>query len=642
MKLSSQLIALGLLALPAIGAAETWPTVAPGGKVTIVAEQTARNGLSYSVWLDGKRVIDPSRLGIVKGGRDITGGATLADVHTRSINTPYSLKAGKKLAVTDRCEETTLKFNGFDIIFRAYDEGVAFRYRLDGSARPDTIEAEMTEFAVPLGGKAWIHPYDWNDRKKPSYEQYCSSAIAVNTPCAHGRGWGFPMLFSNPDGTWSMVTEAHIDGTFPATHVDNSGAGASYRVRFPEADEATIPDDPRPVVGKEGLYTPWRVIMVGDGVADIFANQMVSHLNPAPAFSDTDWIKPGRAAWSWWYDGQSPRSYAQQLKYVDLCREMGWEYSLIDAGWQNMDGDGVKGVCDYAARTTGGKVGIWLWYHSGSGVGADAPEQRRIMCDPSLRRAEMERISKMGVKGIKVDFFDTDKQRTIALYPQILKDAADFHLLVDLHGATHPRGFERTYPNLMTTEGIRGAETLGRQERCERAAEHNATVPFTRNVVGSMDYTPVTFSNKVRQGVPAIRRTSLAHQLALSVVFESGFQCFADRAEAYLALPKAPKEFLKAVPAAWDESRLLDGYPAEYAVVGRRIGNTWFVGAVNGKTSPRTVTFRLPEGCEGKQFTVIGDGKDINSFATKKVKSNADGTVTVEMLGNGGFSAVIK
>ena len=298
----------------------------------------------------------------------------------------------------------------------------------------------------------------------------------------------------------------------------------------------------------------------------------------------------------------------------------------------------MEGIAEYATKNG---VGIWLWYHSGAGRGEDAAPQHRLMSDSELRRAEMERISKLGVKGIKVDFFDTDKQAIIALYPQILKDAADYGLMVDLHGATLPRGFERTYPNLMTTEAIRGAETLGRQERCDRAAEHNATVPFTRNVVGSMDYTPVTFSDKVRQGVAAKRRTSVAHQLALAVVFESGFQCFADKAESYLALPEGPKSFLKEVPAAWDESRLLSGYPSDYAVVARRKGNTWFIGGISGKDEVREVSFNLPEECSGKEFTIITDGDSIDSFGySQRV---GDGTpITVKMLGNGGFAAVIK
>lgn len=263
------------------------------------------------------------------------------------------------------------------------------------------------------------------------------------------------------------------------------------------------------------------------------------------------------------------------------------------------------------------------------------------MSDPELRRAEMKRISEIGVKGIKVDFFDTDKQRIIQLYPALLKDAVDNHLLVDLHGATLPRGFERTYPNMLTTEAIRGAETLGRQERCDQAAKHNATVPFTRNVVGSMDYTPVTFSDKVRQGIPAIRKTTMGHQLALAVVFESGFQCFADKAESYLSLPEQPKQFLKEVPAAWDESILLAGYPADYAVVARRSGDVWYIGGISGKEEEREIEFTLPAGCEGKPFTMIIDGKDKDSFDYTPVE-NMNGTVKVKVLPNGGFAGIIR
>ncbi|MBP5278690.1 MAG: glycoside hydrolase family 97 catalytic domain-containing protein, partial [Prevotella sp.] len=232
--------------------------------------------------------------------------------------------------------------------------------------------------------------------------------------------------------------------------------------------------------------------------------------------------------------------------------------------------------------------------------------------------------------------FDTDKQRIIALYPAILKDAADFHLMVDFHGATLPRGWERTWPNLMTTEAIKGAESLGRQTVCDRMAEHNATVVYTRNVVGSMDYTPVTFSNKIRQGVEAFRRTSVAHQLALSVTFESGFHCFADRAEGYQALPPGPKNFLKEVPTAWDESQLLAGYPSDYAVIARRKGDVWYIGGISGKNEAREIRFTLPDSCIGKTIHWIKDGKDINTF-DERDQYYQGGEVVIPVLGNGGF-----
>ncbi len=623
--------------------AECWSTASPDSRVAFVTEISPEGQLQYMVTLDGNTVINPSQLGMFKNGRDIGKGVRVIGTVHKSINDPYTLKAGKKLSTCDHCEETVYclicpDYTRYDLIVRAYDDGVAFRYRLnDDTKKTDTIAAELTEFSVPVGGKAWIHPYDWNERHKPSYEQYSKNGVAVNSLPGHDRGWAFPMLFNSSDNKWLMITEAQLDGTYPATHVDNSGKGGCYRIRFPEADEPVIDDDPLPKSSRP-WYTPWRVIMVGDDLNDIFTNQMVSHLNYPSLVEDTDWINPGRCAWSWWYNGGTARKYDAQIKYVDFCKDMGWEYSLIDAGWPGMDGEGVEGVVDYANKNG---VGIWLWYHSGAGRDNDPNPKNRLMSDPKLRRAEMERISKMGVKGIKVDFFDTDKQRIVALYPQILKDAADNHLMVDLHGATLPRGFERTYPNLMTTEAIRGAETLGRQERCERAAEHNATIPFTRNVVGSMDYTPVTFSNKVRQGVPAIRRTSMAHQLALAVVFESGLQCFADRAEVYRELPDAPRHFLMEVPCAWDESRLLAGYPSDYAVIARRKGDTWYIGAISGKDEARTISFKLPEECRGRKFTLIKDGGDINSFDYEDMKASK-GELTVNVAPNGGFAAVIN
>lgn len=627
------------------GSTASWEAVSPDGNIKFVASNnTAENGdkqLEYRIFYKDSLAIDFSKLGLTMNGHDYGKNARFKSIERQSIDEPYELKSGKKLSTRNRCEEMSITFGNdeaqdFQLIVRVFDDGAAFRYGFPKeSGDTCVITDEMTEFALSGEGKAWIHPFDWNERHKPSYEQYSQNGIAINTPSPNEKGWAFPMLFET-DGKWMMITEAYLDGSYPATHVDNSGTGGAYKIRFPEKEEPVIDDDPQPR-NTTPWYTPWRAVIVGPDLNTIFTTQMVAHLNPASQLEDIEWIKPGRSAWSWWYEGRSVLDYEKQLKYVDFCRDMGWEYSLIDAGWQKMDGKGVEGVVDYANKNG---VGIWLWYHSGAGRDDSEDPQHRLMSDPELRKAEMERISKMGVKGIKVDFFDTDKQRIIVLYPEILKDAAANHLMVDFHGATLPRGFERTYPNLMTTEAIRGAETLGRQQRCDAAAEHNATVPFTRNVVGSMDYTPVTFSNKIRQGVEAFRRTSVAHQLALATVFESGFQCFADRKEGYQALPELPKNYLKEVPAAWDESVLLSGYPSDHAIVARKSGDKWFIGGISGIDSEREITFNLPDECVGKSFTLIKDGEDINSFDYEEIKSD-DGKVTVKLLGNGGFAAII-
>ena len=626
--------ALCCLTICSCGTSLPYRAYSPDGNVCFILENPRQEDgarqLQYRVTLGDRTVVLPSALGLemdgIVYGRDVR----RPSVRKTTLDEPYTLKSGKQLQTRNHCTEHVLSFRGkgsadFQLTVRVYDNGAAFRYAFPGKDDAlHTVQRELTEFAIPQG-KAWIHPYDWNSRKKPSYEQFAKTGIPVGTASPYEQCWGFPMLFET-DGLWSMVTEACLDGTYPATHVDNSGTAGAYKIRFPEQEEPIIPDAPEPQ-STLPWQTPWRVIIAGTDLNTVFTSQVVEHLNPPTAMTDTDWIRPGKACWSWWYNGGSVRNYQTQLQYVDLCQEMGWDYSLIDAGWERMDGEGVEGVVRHAADRG---VGIWLWYHSGAG------RDSSIMSDPPARRAEMKRISELGVKGIKVDFFDTDKQRIIALYPEILKDAADYHLMIDFHGATLPRGWERTWPHLMTTEAIKGAEGLGRQATCDRMAEHDATVIFTRNVVGSMDYTPVTFSNKIRQGVEAFRRTSVAHQLALSVAFESGFQCFADRAEAYQALPEGPKRFLTEVPVAWDESCLLAGYPSDHAVIARRKGDSWFFGGINGKAEARELEFTLPEACKGKKIQWITDGEDIHTFA-ETVSVYDGGTIRIPVLEGGGF-----
>lgn len=645
------LCALSLaLLLSSCGQSE-WQLASPDGSQQIIVSKQKVDGqsvLTYRVLSGDRTAIEPSRLGIVRADQDFsTGLAFVSAEPVRLIDENYELKSGKRLSCVNRANEMVLNFKNkentpFQVILRAYDDGVAFRYGFP-AAMPDettyTINAELTEFAVPTQGKAWIHPYDWNNRLKPSYERYSRNEIAIGSGPGHDKGWAFPMLFNTND-LWMMITEAYLDGTYPATHIDNSGTNGAYKIRFPEIEEPIIPDAPEPQ-SVLPWYTPWRAIIVGKDLNTIFATNMVQSLNPASVIGDDSWVRAGRSSWSWWYDGSTSRSYRAQVQMIDMTRDMTWDFTLIDAGWGRMaDGGTMEDVVAYANRND---VGVWLWYHSGAGIkpDSDSPTDRNTMSVPEARRAEMKRIHELGVKGIKVDFFDTDKQRIIQLYPAIAKDAADFQLMVNFHGATLPRGFERTYPNVMTTEAVLGAEMLGRQYYADTAALHNTVIPFTRNVVGSMDYTPVTFSDKIRQGIPSSRRTTVAHQLALSVVFESGFHCFADRAEAYLALPDAPKNFLREVPVAWDESRLLGGYPGDYAVIARRKGDVWYLGCVNGTGEDREIQFALPAECAGKTVELIADGADLNAFADSRVTPEGN-AMKVKVLARGGFAAAIR
>lgn len=616
----------------------------PDGKIKVTVTNPKESaGLTYSVLCNGKQALLPSALGIDRDDQSFSAKLELVSASpVKKIDEQYTLKAGKRLAIANLANEQTFTFRNsnnelLELIFRVSNDGAAFRYRFPNrSDQLHKVTRETTTFAVPTTGKAWIHPYDWNSRLKPSYEQYCENEIPVGKESPNPKGWAYPMLFQ-VNGLWMMITEAVLDGSYCGTHLRVTGSKA-YQVAFAEKEEVVLPDDPEPVSSLP-WSTPWRVIVVGEELAKIVETNMVQNLNEPCALKETGWIKPGRSSWSWWSDGGSPRSYEKQISYVDFTAAMGWEYMLIDAGWPEMKGGTAEEVVGYAAKKG---VGIWLWYYSGSSLPKDTVTIRNVMSIPAERKKEFAKLEKWGVKGVKVDFFDSDKQGVVKLYEEILKDAADHHVLVNFHGASLPRGLERTYPNLMTTEAIRGAEGFGMQDRCDRAAGFNATVPFTRNVVGSMDYTPVTFSNKIRQGVEAFRRTTMAHQLALAVVFESGVQNFADKAEAYLALPEKPLQFMKAVPTVWDETRLVAGYPGDFAVMARRSGNTWYLAGINGKPEAKTLTIKLPFLPALKTIDVICDGPDLNSFGYETIQKDKQNNFTIRMKANGGFAAVIK
>ena len=598
--------------------------------------------LVYFVTCNGKEAILPSALGINRNDQNFTENLTLVSAsEPREIDEQYSLKAGKKLNIRSRANEQIFTFKNnkmatIELIFRVANDGLAFRYRFpEKSTELHKVLSESTTFSIPLSGKAWIHPYDWNNRLKPSYEQYCENEIAIGSESPNSKGWAYPMLF-NVNNIWIMVTEAVLDGTYCGTHI-KVNPNKSYQVIFAEKEEVILPDDPEPV-SELPWATPWRVVIIGETLSSVVETNMVQNLNEPCAIRDISWIKPGKSSWSWWSDGGSPRNYSDQIKFIDFSAQMGWEFTLIDAGWPEMKGGTIEDVIKYAKERG---VGVWLWYHSGAGVPKETINYNNIMSDASGRKKEFDKLQKWGVKGVKVDFFDTDKQGIVKLYKEILEDAAEHHILVNFHGASLPRGMERTYPNLMTTEAIRGAEGLGHQDHCDRIANFNATIPFTRNVVGSMDYTPVTFSNKFRLGVEALRKTTMAHQLALAVVFESGVQNFADRTEAYLSLPERPLNFLKIVPTVWDETRFVAGYPGDYVVLARRSGKTWFLAGINGRADVREITFKLPFIKHISKLECITDGANPNSFGYDVISKSSINTFTIKLSENGGFVCVI-
>jgi hypothetical protein len=359
------------------------------------------------------------------------------------------------------------------------------------------------------------------------------------------------------------------------------------------------------------------------------ASNLVTHLAEPLRLADTSWVRPGRVAWSWWSQTDSPRDLARQRDYVDLAADLGWEHCLVDANWDvNSDGE-VAALAGYA-RERG--VGLWLWYNSGGPHNDVTERPRDRMHEPSVRRAEFAKLASWGVAGVKVDFFHSDKQDGIGRYLAILDDAADHRIMVNFHGCTIPRGWSRTWPHLMSMEGVRGAETyLFDPAFPAAAASHHTILPFTRNAVGPMDYTPVTFSD-----VTYPHLTTNAHELALAVVFESGLLHLADSAETYRAVPAPVADVLRRVPVVWDETRFLVAEPGRCVVLARRRGEQWWVAGVNGLAEPRALELDLtPLGTA--RWRVLGDGDSRDEIAVRE----SGAVLRLRLAPRGGFLATV-
>jgi len=561
------------------------------------------------------------------------------------VEDSYVLAHGKRRECQSRAQQITLAFQNsgvmarapFEIDVRAFDDGAAFRYRLPTSGESNaTVSAEYTSFALPAGTRIWAAPSDKPSTYAPAYETYYEAGVPAGTPAPLGCGWSFPLLFRTADNRWGLITESGVGPNYCASRLGNNPEHGVYRVAFPNPAEGQGHCDARPS-SMLPWEMPWRVIIVGPSLGTIVESTLVTDLSPASRVQDVSWIRPGRVAWSWWSDPPSPQDGAKQKKFVDLAAEMGWEYVLVDANWDLMDNGNIHDVLRYAKKKG---VGVLLWYNSGGPHNVVTEKPRDTLTYREVRRYELDLLKKWGVKGIKVDFFQSDKQEIVRLYHGIMEDAAAAHIMVNFHGCTLPRGWERTWPHLMSMEAVRGEECYIFDSRYpERAPVQNTILPFTRNAVGPMDYTPVTFSNNKNP-----RRTTAAHELALSVLFETGWLHFADKAESYLKLPKEPKEFLKRVPVVWDDTRFVAGEPGEFVVLARRKGSTWYLAGVNGRPTPRDERLQLGAWLGGGEYklTRISDGANVGTFATDTQPIRAGQSLAVRFPAYGGFVGTIQ
>ena len=490
--------------------------VSPNAKLKVV---TANNGCK--VYYQQQQVLDIPVLG--NGNSQIQ---KVSKAH--HVTADYQMLTGKRLHCINEANEYQLTLSkDVRLTMRLYNDGVAFRY--DGLS-----DKEKTAYKISQGTKRWMQK--WSD----GYEGF----FPLTTKATDGR-WGYPALLEPADGVFVLLSEANICKGQAASSLHSKGD--LYQV-VPDGATSNLKSQ------TSNLKSPWRVAIIGS-LADVVESTLITDVSEPSKVEDTSWIHPGTVSWVYWAYNHGSNDYNIIKKYVDMAVALQLPYVLIDAEWDEMkDGKTIEDAVNYA-KSKGIKP--LIWYNSSVGWVNGAPGPKFRLNKPEDREKEFAWCEKIGVAGVKIDFFSGDTQQNMDYCIDLLESAAKHHLLVNFHGATIPRGWQRTYPNLMSTEGVYGAEWYNNVPTfTKKAAAHNATLPFTRNVIGPMDYTPCAFSDSQHPHI-----TTHAHELALTVLFESGLQHLADRPESYLAQPHDVQQFLSALPTVWDETRLLSGYP---------------------------------------------------------------------------------
>ena len=499
---------------------------------------------------------------------------------------------GKHLVCNNEGNEyVAMLEEGIKMVLRLYNDGIAFRYDY-----PETwTGSDPTVFRIPEGTRRWME--QWTD----SYEGYFPLATTYKVepvPSFSGiskseegynNRWGYPALLEPQDGLFVLLSEANIEHGQSASCLYNDKE--LYKVVPAERLENNA--SPSHLSTFSPFHTPWRVAIIGS-LGDVVESTLITDVSNPCQLKDTSWIQPGVVSWVYWAYNHGSNDYSIIKKYVDMAATLHLPYVLIDAEWDQMDqlaSNEGKTIEDAIAYAKEKGVKPMIWYNSSVGWVDGAPTPKYRLNKPEDREKEFAWCEKLGVAGVKIDFFSGDNQMNMDYCLDLLESAARHHLLVNFHGATIPRGWQRTWPNLMSTEGVYGAEWYNNVPTfTAKAAAHNATLPFTRNVIGPMDYTPCAFSDSQHPHI-----TTHAHELALTVLFESGLQHLADKPESYLAQPQEVQNFLSHLPAVWDETRFVSGYPGESAVLARRSGDTWYIAGINGSDEEKELALPLDD-----------------------------------------------
>jgi alpha-glucosidase len=596
MKLKLWYVMGAVLSLATPSLAQTFKLASPDKKT--ILEITNDSRLQYTVSNNGLTIIHPSSLGFEFKDEPAIGtdmNVTGHEEHSVDQTWMPVVKTKHRL-IADRYNELKLslveksgQMRPMNVYFRVYDDGVAFRYQLFGADKigDRQIVRELTSFNLPANAKGWVADYgSYTSSQETEFWPKTLNHITKKTIA------GLPFLVELDQHHYAAITEANIDD-YPGFYIGTlkTDTGATDRIELVTRLSPLPGEDESGVKARfaNNLLTPWRVVMLAGSPGKLIESELIQNLNPPCALKDASWVKPGMSAWDNWWSGEVKMDMPTIKKYIDLASAQHWPYMLIDWQWygpfNKPEADITKpapqlNMPEILAYAKAKKVKCWLWLYSSD-----------VNRNDNFEKA-FPIYEQWGIAGVKIDFMDRDDQQMVNWYRRIIKTAAKYHLMVDFHGAFKPDGITRTYPNMITREGVLGEEYSKFSDKI--TAGHNTTLPFTRMLAGPMDYTPGGFLNvkkqDFRKGSPTMVMNSRCAELAKFVIYESPFTVYCDAPEHILGQPGA--DFLNNMPTVWDDTHVLGGYPGEYIIIAKRSGKDWYVGAMTNDAE-RTVQLKL-------------------------------------------------
>jgi alpha-glucosidase len=602
--------------------------------------------ITYSVFFQGKPVLVDSEISFeFKQAPPMGFDMEILKSSAKEINETWTPVLKRKASILNHCREFSMEMKEkkfphrqINLVFRVYDDGVAFRTEFIGpnNNHEYALADENVEFNFTADHDCWAANHgSYRSSQENEYFKRKLSGITDQMVI------GLPMTVKVADNCYAAITEANITN-YAGMYLKSNHASAGFSVRSSLSPLPKQPDNGDKVRFKFPHKTPWRVIMLGDAPGRLLESELVMNLNEPCAIADPSWIKPGMCAWDHWWSGEVKMDNETLKKYIDLASEMGWPYQLIDWQWygpfNKPEADITKiapqldmpGILAYAKSKN---VKCWVWLYN--------TDVDRSDWDKACATYES-----WGIAGVKIDFMDSDDQQMVNWYARIVKTAAAHHLMVDFHGAYKPDGFRRTYPNLVTREGVMGNEYNKWSLRV--TPEHLTTLPFTRMLAGPMDFTPGGFMNrtpeKFKNGTPAQVLGTRAMQLAQFVVYDSPFMVACDHPDNYKG--QTGVEFLKKVKTMWDDTKILNGQIGEYITSARRSGNEWFIGSMTNSET-RTLEIKLDFLDAGKyKMVAFEDAPDAAIDAEKVIRSSKTvekgDVIKIRMAPGGGFAAWLE